>query len=124
MTTNHAMTMIHAMTVTNAQVLRPSMNPAVSTLGWWGWKLRCPECGEECVERHGGDDAAVTVHPDRDQYDSPIGTRGGYVKVELFCPAGHGFDLVIANHKGCEFIGVVPAGERDYGTCRGEVDGD
>jgi hypothetical protein len=62
-------------------------------------RLGCPACGDDCVEQigHGGDLAAVTVQPDRDGYDSPIGTRGGYVRVELFCPARHGFDLIIAN---------------------------
>lgn len=81
------------------------------------WESRCPECGEIGVEQmgRGGDHEAVTLHPDRDAYDSPIDTRGGYVKVELFCPSGHGFDLIIANHKGSEFIGIVPAGERNYG---------
>lgn len=86
------------------------------------WQLVCPVCGDGCVEQQGpgpGDHAAVTVHPDRDAHDSPIGTRGGYVRVELFCPAGHGFDLIIANHKGAEFIGIVLAGERDYETAAG-----
>jgi hypothetical protein len=34
--------------------------------------------------------------------------------VKLFCPAGHGFDLIVANHKGSEVIAVVPAGQRNY----------
>jgi hypothetical protein len=47
------------------------------------------------------------IQPDRDGYDSPIGTRGGYVSVALGCGAGHEFYLVIANHKGAEFIAVI-----------------
>ena len=93
--------------------LRPASEDGAD---WLSWRLACPECGSGSVDRHGGDAAAVTVHPDRDHYDSPIGTRGGYVSVALLCPAGHGFDLIIANHKGAEFIGIVPAGDRGYGT--------
>jgi hypothetical protein len=37
----------------------------------------------------GGDQVSVMVHPDRDDYDSPVGTRGGYT-----------FSLIIGNHKG------------------------
>jgi hypothetical protein len=55
----------------------------------------------------GGDHHAVTVHPDQDAYASPIGTRGGYVDVRLWCAAGHAFSLVVANHKGAQFIAVV-----------------
>jgi hypothetical protein len=74
------------------------------------WLLHCPVCHSADVEqglRSGGDHAAVTVQPDRDSYDSPIGTRGGYLSVTLSCADGHDFDLVIANHKGAEYLGVV-----------------
>lgn len=74
------------------------------------WRLMCPACGAREVEREarGGDHESVTVHPDRDAHDSPLGTRGGYVSVSLTCAAGHGFDFIVANHKGEEFVGVVP----------------
>lgn len=107
----------------HGQVLRPDDPAGRARLVW---RLACPECGDTCVEQQGpgpGDHAAVTVQPDRDAHDSPIGTRGGYVKIELFCPSGHGFDLVIANHKGCEYVGIVPAGDRDYATAAGWPDG-
>jgi hypothetical protein len=44
------------------------------------WELHCPECSEIGVEQmgRGGDHEAVTLHSDRDTYDSPINTRGGY----------------------------------------------
>ena len=73
------------------------------------WQLHCPECGTNAVERQGfeGDHGAVTVHQDRDEYSSPIGTRGGYVDIALECGYGHAFRLVVANHKGFEFIGTV-----------------
>ncbi|MFF4952566.1 hypothetical protein [Streptomyces chattanoogensis] len=75
------------------------------------WQLMCPACGAGEVENvdYAPDHEAVTVHPDRDEYDSPIGTRGGYVRVDLECSAGgHGFALIVGNHKGAEFVGVVP----------------
>lgn len=74
------------------------------------WKLMCPACGISEVEQAaaGGDHGAVTVQPDRDDYDSPLGTRGGYVRVDLTCAAGHGFALIVGNHKGEEFVGVIP----------------
>jgi len=73
------------------------------------WALLCPECGEMGIDRPdlGGDHASVTVHPDRDDYDSPVGTRGGYVRIDLVCCAGHAFSLIIGNHKGTEVIGLV-----------------
>jgi hypothetical protein len=54
-----------------------------------------------------GDHTAATVQPDRDRYESPIGTRGGYASIALECVAGHGFDLIVANHKGAEYLGVA-----------------
>lgn len=80
----------------------------------WMLHMPCPECGEPGVEQTGpdpddGGEAAVTVHPDRDEYDSPIGTRGGYTQIDLWCPHGHSFALIIANHKGDEYIGAVTA---------------
>lgn len=86
--------------------------PTDSAPGSWNlqWKLMCPACGICEVERaaDGGDHGAVTVQPDRDDYDSPLGTRGGYVRVDLTCAAGHGFAFIVGNHKGEEFVGVVP----------------
>ncbi|WFB08279.1 hypothetical protein LRS74_15370 [Streptomyces sp. LX-29] len=86
--------------------------PTESAPGSWNlqWKLMCPACGITEVERaaDGGDHGSVTVHPDRDAYDSPLGTRGGYLQVDLTCAAGHGFAFIMGNHKGEEFVGVVP----------------
>lgn len=78
----------------------------------WLLHLPCPECGEPGVEQTGsdiggGDHEAVTVYPDRDEYDSPIGTRGGYTRIDLWCSMEHHFALIIANHKGTEYIGAV-----------------
>lgn len=76
------------------------------------WEILCPTCGN-CVEQFdtsgfGGDHGAVTIHPDRDDYDSPIGTRGGYVQIDLECAGGaHVFSLVSANHKGSQYLGLV-----------------
>ncbi|MGW7609185.1 hypothetical protein ACWGKW_18300 [Streptomyces sp. NPDC054766] len=86
--------------------------PAESAGGSWKmlWRLKCPACGIDEIERADvvGDHEAVTVHPDRDDYDSPLGTRGGYVRVDLTCSDGHGFAFIMGNHKGAEFVGVVP----------------
>lgn len=86
--------------------------PGAHPRGTLQWQLCCPECGEDVVDRAGfvPDHEAVTIQPDRDGYDSPLGTRGGYLRVDLSCVAGHAFALIIANHKGAEFIGVMPAG--------------
>jgi hypothetical protein len=94
---------------THAQVIVPI--PGAHPAGTLQWQLRCPECGDENVDRenYAPDHEAVAIQPDRDDYDSPIGTRGGYVQVSLQCSYGHPFAVVIANHKGAEFIGVLPA---------------
>jgi hypothetical protein len=94
------------------KVLRPD---DTRPMMWW---LNCPVCEDYCVEQMGpaGEQSAVTVHPDLDEYDSPVGTRGGWTQVRLFCPAGHGFDLITANHKGSQAIAIVPAGYRDYSS--------
>lgn len=68
------------------------------------WLLVCPECGEEWIE---DPDSTAIVHPDRDQYDSPLNTRGGWVQINLVCSRGHTFALVIANHKGVHMIGYA-----------------
>ncbi|MEO5876307.1 MAG: hypothetical protein ABIS86_16610 [Streptosporangiaceae bacterium] len=52
------------------------------------WEVCCPECGIKEIERSGPDHEAVTVEPDRDTYSGPLGTRGGYVNVDLYSAAG------------------------------------
>jgi hypothetical protein len=93
----------------------------------WLLHMPCPECGEFTVEQTGPDDGgdygldhtAVTIHTDQDSYDSPIGTRGGYTQVDLWCPAGHRFALIVANHKGEEYIGcVTERSAATYPDCR------
>ncbi|MET7303775.1 hypothetical protein [Embleya sp. NPDC005575] len=73
------------------------------------WQLRCPSCGASSIDRAGigPDHESIVVHPDRDDYDSPLGTRGGYVRIDLVCSTGHEFAFVIGNHKGEEYIGLV-----------------
>lgn len=86
------------------------------------WQLHCPHCGpvEYGVDRnwdcesadggeYSGDHDAVITHPDRDEYDSPMGTRGGWTEIKYYCGRGHAFRLLIGNHKGAEFLCV------DYG---------
>ncbi|MFF4407217.1 hypothetical protein [Streptomyces sp. NPDC001404] len=86
--------------------------PVPHAEGSWNmrWQLACPACGSDVVDRAGyaPDHEAVTVHPDRDEYDSPLGTRGGYVRIDLECGEGHGFAFIVGNHKGAEFVGIVP----------------
>lgn len=78
------------------------------------WQVQCPVCATSNVEREPfmDDDASVTLHPDKDDYASPIGTRGGFVEVNLACESQHRFQIIVANHKGAEFVGVfVPPQE-------------
>jgi hypothetical protein len=92
--------------VTASGILLPDNLPDAAA----SWQLCCPVCGAAEVEQgvySGGDHTAVSVHPDRDAYNSPVGTRGGYVSIALECTAGHRFDLVIANHKGAEYLALV-----------------
>ncbi|MFC8447625.1 hypothetical protein [Kitasatospora sp. NPDC057223] len=98
----------------HAEVLQPH---DVRLPGTRQWQVHCPRCAEPSIDRgtinedgtlsQGGDHEAVTVHPDRDNYDGPIETRGGYVEVALYCGAGHAFQLIVANHKGAEYVAVV-----------------
>ena len=73
------------------------------------WQVQCPVCATSNVERDPfmDDDASVRLNPDKDEYASPIYTRGGFVEVSLACEVGHGFKIIVANHKGAEFVGVV-----------------
>jgi hypothetical protein len=92
--------------MSDAEILKPAELPGAAA----AWELSCPACGAAEVEqglRSGGGHTAVTIQPDRDGYDSPIGKRGGYVSIALECAAGHGFELVMANHKGAEYVAVV-----------------
>lgn len=91
------------------------LEPGASFGGATGlsWQVNCPQCEppQQGVDRYGmegygPDHEAVTVHPDRDEYESPMGTRGGRVEIKLTCVYGHYFTLIIANHKGAEFIGI------------------
>lgn len=63
------------------------------------WQVvRCPRCESDTIEE---DPDSVTIFPDRDEYDSPIGTRGGYVNVDLRCSGcSCAFTFTVGNHKG------------------------
>lgn len=74
--------------------------------------VRCPLCGIEQIEQGAegkSEQDMVTVAPDLDEYSSPLGTRGGYTDIALYCADGHNFSIVVANHKGQQVIGLVPA---------------
>jgi hypothetical protein len=88
----------------HADVLKPVRSHAVGRD--IQWQVCCPSCGDDNIDRDpmsASDHEAVTLHPDRDSYDSPLGTRGGYLQVSLQCLNGHHFALVLTNHKGAEF---------------------
>lgn len=93
------------------QILEPGA-PFAGSSGV-SWQVLCPKCTDRQpnIDRcdpngeYGRDEIAVTVHPDRDEYDSPAGTRGGYVEIRLTC-GFHDFSLLIGNHKGEEYITV------------------
>lgn len=72
--------------------------------------LLCPICREESYME--GGDSPVEVGPDRDEYESPIGTRGGWLATRPWCSnCWVDFRLVIANHKGTILLGMVKDGE-------------
>ncbi|RJL21027.1 hypothetical protein [Bailinhaonella thermotolerans] len=89
----------------------PLLVPDTRTRTCVRWQLHCPRCHSPDLDREppGPDHRAVTLHPDRDEYHSPIGTRGGYVHIALACAYGHEFAVVLANHKGAEYLGLVVA---------------
>ncbi|MFH8581647.1 hypothetical protein [Streptomyces zaomyceticus] len=113
--------------MTSMQPHEKALSPATMTAspGTLIWQLACPECGATEIERGdfdeeagtvpydpddetpGGDEKSVTVHPDKDSYSSPIGTRGGFVEIRMWCAGGHAFQLIIANHKGAEYLAAV-----------------
>lgn len=94
------------------QVLEPGA-PFAGAMGL-SWQVLCPKCTDRQpnIDRigsdgeYGPDERAVIVHPDRDEYSSPLGTRGGWVEIQLTC-GFHNFSLVVANHKGEEYIGIM-----------------
>lgn len=78
-----------------------------------GIQLRCPECDEINIDRGAyfgsivGPDEGVTTFWDEDEYQSPAGTRGGYIQIDMHCAEGHSFSLFIGNHKGSEYLHVM-----------------
>lgn len=83
--------------------------------------IRCVVCNEETMDRwHDGpgygDHLAVTTHPDEDEREpgNPLGTRGGYTEIRLRCSMGHCQRLVIANHKGDEYIDLIFDGNSEW----------
>jgi hypothetical protein len=88
----------------HAEVLLPAKADLPETLQW---QVHCPHCADAGIER--GIAPAETV------VDRAIGTRpspivgdDGWVSVSPHCAAGHGFDLVVSNHKGAEYITINP----------------
>ncbi|MGW4991887.1 hypothetical protein ACWEQ3_30245 [Streptomyces mirabilis] len=79
--------------------------------------LRCPHCGQTSgIENRPPDSSgpSVYVHPDTDDYDSPAGTRGNYVRIDRWCSmCGTTFGLFIGNHKGTEYLCVL---QREWTT--------
>lgn len=70
--------------------------------------ILCPACGEGhgCME---DGDEIYAIGPDRDEYESPMHTRGGWLETRGVCSGcGTGYSLVLANHKGSLAIGIAP----------------
>lgn len=68
------------------------------------WQIHCPRCAAPEIE---GGRRGDVVHPDDDVAVSPLGTRGGHVSADMECGAGHEFQLVVANHKGAAYVGIL-----------------
>jgi hypothetical protein len=74
----------------------------------YGWAV-CPACGE--VDGMEDGDTIYAVGPDRDEYDSPARTRGGWVETRGTCSmCGHIYSLVIGNHKGALAVMIASLG--------------
>ena len=74
--------------------------------GYGGRELLCPYCGQrEFAYVHW---QAPAIH-ETDGYTAPTGERGSWLDVPLWCElGGHHFHLVIAFHKGCTYVHIVP----------------
>jgi hypothetical protein len=69
------------------------------------WQVRCPRCADAGIER-GIAPAETVVDRAVGTRPSPIVGDDGRVSVSLYCAAGHGFDLVVSNHRGAEYISI------------------
>lgn len=85
----------------HAQALQPVTVDVPDVLQW---QIHCPRCAAPEIE---GGRRGDVVHPDDDVAVSPLGTRGGHVSADMQCGAGHEFQLVVANHKGAAYVGIL-----------------
>ena len=72
--------------------------------------VHCPACGE----KHGmeGGDTVYDAGLDCDEYDSPAGTRGGWIATQGHCGhCGQRFSFVIGNHKGMLCLQIAALGQ-------------
>ena len=73
------------------------------------WRVLCPVCRFDYTH-FAPDDVHVEA---TDDYTSPIGNRGSWIAVPMWCEEGHSWRLVIGFHKGQTFLDTVPDG-RDH----------
>ena len=70
----------------------------------------CAACGETY-----GMEAGETVHavgPDRDEYDSPAGSRGGWIETRGDCSCcGQRYSFIVGNHKGALCLRIAALGK-------------
>jgi hypothetical protein len=78
-------------------------------------RLRCPHCGSPDGMEDG--DTVYATGPDHDAYDSPAGTRGGWLELRGICSLCRTpFSLVIGNHKGMLCLNVAKLPVSVWGT--------
>lgn len=80
----------------------PFTNPTLPVFDQSGYLL-CPWCKEPTIEDMGD----ILVFPDLDGYDSPAGTRGGYIRADLSCCCGAQLSLFTGNHKGAHQVTLM-----------------
>lgn len=88
----------------HAEAVQPVKADLPETLQW---QVHCPRCADAGIER-GIAHAETVVDRAIGTRPSPIVGDNGWVSVSLHCAAGHGFELVVANHKGAEYITINP----------------
>lgn len=62
------------------------------------------------------------THADRDEYDSPAGTRGGWAEARCSCTCGVQYRLIIANHKGDLVLSLVEDEAATFDSRQASID--
>lgn len=84
-----------------------SVPPTIeSPEGAYQFQVLCPSCSGSVESWN----MRILEHADTDERlpHNPLGTRGEYTEIVLECFSGHPLRIVTANHKGCQYLAVLP----------------